>query len=82
MPVDPHEVSLTEKSFLQKKKTEKSPLRFGSIFHTSIMVWDYYNGKTVFITGGTGFIGTVLLYRLLSQSSPERVYVLCRGGEQ
>lgn len=46
------------------------------------MVWDYYNGKTVFITGGTGFIGTVLLYRLLSQSSPERVYVLCRGGEQ
>ncbi|CAG8939728.1 unnamed protein product [Penicillium salamii] len=46
------------------------------------MVWEYYNGKTVFITGGTGFIGTVLLYRLLSQSSPERVYVLCRGGQK
>ncbi|CAI7621227.1 unnamed protein product [Penicillium glandicola] len=44
------------------------------------MIWDYYNGKTLFITGGTGFIGTALLCRLLSQSSPKRVYVLCRGG--
>lgn len=46
------------------------------------MLWEYYNGKTVFITGGTGFIGTVLLYRLMTQSSPERVYVLCPGGQE
>ncbi|KAJ5788564.1 hypothetical protein N7457_003554 [Penicillium paradoxum] len=46
------------------------------------MIWDYYNGKTVFVTGGTGFIGTALLCRLLSQSSPERVYALCRGGRE
>ncbi|OQE39356.1 hypothetical protein PENCOP_c007G07424 [Penicillium coprophilum] len=44
------------------------------------MIWDYYNGKTIFVTGGTGFIGTALLCRLLSQSSPRRVYVLSRGG--
>ncbi|KAJ6037224.1 hypothetical protein N7540_001503 [Penicillium herquei] len=44
------------------------------------MVWDYYNDKNVFITGGTGFIGTTLLYRLLTQSSPKNVYVLSRGG--
>jgi nucleoside-diphosphate-sugar epimerase len=44
------------------------------------MVWDYYDGKVLFVTGGSGFIGTALLWRLLSQSSPERVYVLCRGG--
>ncbi|KAJ5400805.1 hypothetical protein N7465_011294 [Penicillium sp. CMV-2018d] len=44
------------------------------------MIWDYYNGKTLFITGGTGFIGTALLCRILSQSSPKRVYVLCQGG--
>ncbi|KAJ5964248.1 uncharacterized protein N7479_004124 [Penicillium vulpinum] len=44
------------------------------------MIWDYYDGKTLFITGGTGFIGTALLCRLLSQSSPKQVYVLCRGG--
>ncbi|KAJ5763626.1 hypothetical protein N7533_002307 [Penicillium manginii] len=44
------------------------------------MVWDYYDGKVLFVTGGTGFIGTTLLYRLLSQAAPEHVYVLCRGG--
>ncbi|KAJ5448211.1 hypothetical protein N7445_003032 [Penicillium cf. griseofulvum] len=44
------------------------------------MIWDYYNGKTIFVTGGTGFIGTVLLCRLLSRSCPKQVYVLCRGG--
>ncbi|QQK39689.1 Male sterility, NAD-binding [Penicillium digitatum] len=44
------------------------------------MIWDYFNGKTLFITGGTGFVGTALLCRLLSQSSPKRVYVLCWGG--
>lgn len=44
------------------------------------MVWEYYNGKILFITGGTGVIGTALLYRLLTQSSPKRVYVLSRGG--
>ncbi|KAJ5084732.1 hypothetical protein NUU61_009311 [Penicillium alfredii] len=46
------------------------------------MVWDFYQGKTLFVTGGTGFIGTTLLHRLLSQSSPEHVYVLCRGGAE
>ncbi|KAJ5586840.1 uncharacterized protein N7459_002605 [Penicillium hispanicum] len=44
------------------------------------MIWDYYDGKVLFITGGTGFIGTTLLYRLLTQASPKHVYVLCRGG--
>ena len=44
------------------------------------MIWDYYNGKIIFITGGTGFIGTTPLYRLLSQAAPEHIYVLCRGG--
>ncbi|KAJ5142749.1 uncharacterized protein N7515_001536 [Penicillium bovifimosum] len=46
------------------------------------MIWDYYNEKIIFITRGTGFIGTALLCRLVSQSSPERVYVLCRGGTE
>lgn len=44
------------------------------------MIWDYYDGKTLFITGGAGFIGTTVLYRLLTQGSPKHVYVLCRGG--
>lgn len=44
------------------------------------MIWKYYDGKILFVTGGTGFIGTTLLYRLLSQAAPEHIYVLCRGG--
>ncbi|PWN88015.1 hypothetical protein FA10DRAFT_296884 [Acaromyces ingoldii] len=44
------------------------------------MVWEAYNGKTLFLTGTTGFVGSALLLRLLSQSRPERVFVLCRGG--
>ncbi|KAJ5929036.1 hypothetical protein N7454_006884 [Penicillium verhagenii] len=44
------------------------------------MVWEYYNGKILFVTGGTGVIGTALLYRLLTQSTPKQVYVLSRGG--
>lgn len=46
------------------------------------MIWDYYEGKTLFVTGGTGFVGTTLLYRLLSQAKPKHIYVLCRGGQE
>ncbi|KAJ5678734.1 hypothetical protein N7462_006978 [Penicillium macrosclerotiorum] len=37
------------------------------------MIWEYYNGKILFVTGGTGFVGTTVLYRLLTQSTPKHV---------
>ncbi|XP_050359935.1 fatty acyl-CoA reductase 1-like [Nymphalis io] len=41
---------------------------------------DYYAGKSVFITGGTGFLGKILMERLLFNCSEiERIYVLIRG---
>lgn len=42
-------------------------------------VAEYYDGKNVFITGGTGFIGKVLIEKLL-RSCPNlnKVYLLVR----
>ncbi|KAK9738269.1 Male sterility protein [Popillia japonica] len=44
-----------------------------------VSVSDFYNGKTVFITGGTGFMGKVLLEKLLrSCSGVAKIYLLIR----
>lgn len=42
-------------------------------------VSDFYIGKTVFITGGTGFMGKVLLEKLLrSCAGVSKIYLLIR----
>lgn len=42
-------------------------------------VGEFYNGKTVFITGGTGFMGKVLLEKLLrSCHGVAKIYLLIR----
>ncbi|KAJ5720270.1 uncharacterized protein N7483_008204 [Penicillium malachiteum] len=43
-------------------------------------MWEYYRGKSIFLTGGTGTLGTAILCRLLNQAAPKRVFILCRGG--
>nr|XP_037277436.1 fatty acyl-CoA reductase 1-like isoform X1 [Rhipicephalus microplus] len=51
----------------------------------SCRVSDFYNGREVFITGGTGFVGKVLLEKLLrSCCGLRRVYLLVRSkrGEE
>ncbi|CAH0712827.1 unnamed protein product, partial [Brenthis ino] len=41
---------------------------------------DYYKGKTIFITGGSGFMGKVLVEKLLySCSDLDRIYLLLRS---
>ena len=46
---------------------------------TKISVSRYYEGKNVFLTGGTGFIGKVMMEKLL-RGCPElkNIYVLIR----
>ncbi|KAJ5690088.1 hypothetical protein N7462_004480 [Penicillium macrosclerotiorum] len=46
----------------------------------SFIMWQYYQDKTIFLTGATGSLGTAVLHRLMSKGDPRRVYVLCRGG--
>ncbi|XP_045770535.1 fatty acyl-CoA reductase 1-like [Maniola jurtina] len=43
-------------------------------------IYEYYKGKTIFITGGTGFMGKVLVEKLLySCSELDRIYLLLRN---
>ncbi|KAF5303710.1 hypothetical protein FQR65_LT00854 [Abscondita terminalis] len=43
----------------------------------------YFNNKCVFITGGTGYLGGLLIEKLLrSCASIGKIYVLCRGNEK
>ncbi|KAE8141703.1 male sterility protein-domain-containing protein [Aspergillus pseudotamarii] len=43
---------------------------------------EYYKNKSIFVTGAPGFLGTVIIYRLISLCEVQHVYVLCRGGIQ
>lgn len=43
-------------------------------------IQEFYKGKNVFITGATGFLGKILLEKLLrSCSGVENIYVLVRS---
>ncbi|GAB1197162.1 hypothetical protein APSETT444_006453 [Aspergillus pseudonomiae] len=43
-------------------------------------MWEYYSGKVLFVTGASGFLGTALAYRIISQAPVAHLYLLCRGG--
>lgn len=45
-------------------------------------MWEFFSQKTIFVTGGTGFLGSALVLRLVSQARPKCIYLLCRGGKQ
>ncbi|XP_023335240.1 putative fatty acyl-CoA reductase CG5065 isoform X2 [Eurytemora carolleeae] len=39
---------------------------------------EFYKNKTIFVTGGTGFIGKVLIEKLLRSTEVSQIYVLTR----
>ncbi|KAI1293554.1 Fatty acyl-CoA reductase 1 [Halotydeus destructor] len=41
-------------------------------------VRDYFKGKTLFMTGATGFVGRFLIYKLLKDCDIKRFYILLR----
>ncbi|KAI9041305.1 uncharacterized protein KD926_006881 [Aspergillus affinis] len=45
-------------------------------------MWDFYNGKSILLTGGTGFLGSTLLYRLVSKGNCGKIYIIFRGGRE
>lgn len=46
------------------------------------MLLDYYNGRTILIPGGAGFVGTALCYKLITAANPAKIYVIIRGEEE
>lgn len=51
-----------------------------NVSSTKPSIAEFLSGKNVFITGSTGFLGTVLIERLLS-ATPEigKIFILIRG---
>jgi len=51
-----------------------------SSINLQLSIPEFYNGKSVFITGGTGFLGKLIIEKLL-RSCPgiENIYLLCRS---
>lgn len=48
-------------------------------FTDSISLWNFYNETTILITGGTGFVGKVLIEKLLrSFNGIKSIYLLMR----
>lgn len=43
-------------------------------------MWHFYNGKSILVTGGSGFLGTALVHRLIMSTSFCRIFLVCRGG--
>ena len=41
-------------------------------------IQQFYHGKTVFVTGATGFMGKVLVEKLLRSTTVSKIYVLIR----
>jgi fatty acyl-CoA reductase len=41
-------------------------------------MWEYYEGKVILITGGSGFLGTTLVYRLLQKAPFSHIFLLSR----
>ncbi|KAB8270533.1 male sterility protein-domain-containing protein [Aspergillus minisclerotigenes] len=45
-------------------------------------MWEYYEAKSVLVTGGSGFLGTTIVHRLVMSTSLSRIYLVCRGTEK
>ncbi|CAO1362962.1 unnamed protein product [Diamesa serratosioi] len=44
----------------------------------SSSISDFYEGKTIFLTGGTGFLGRLLLSKILRSTNVREIIMLCR----
>lgn len=43
---------------------------------------DYFRDQSIFLTGGTGFLGLALIVKTLTTTQCRHLWLLVRGGEQ
>lgn len=47
--------------------------------HKFPTVKEFYKNKFILITGATGLLGRFLVYKLLKDTEPKKIYILIRG---
>lgn len=66
-------------SFEERFLNYKPPVLPEELSHLPDRVAESFAGKTIFITGGSGFLGKVLIEKILRKCSDvERIYLLLR----
>lgn len=60
------------------KNRNKLIERYADLADGDDLVSNFYKDSVVFITGGTGFIGKVLIEKLLREFNIKRIYLLVR----
>lgn len=52
-----------------------------NIYLRFAIMWEKYSGKHILITGGSGFLGTALVHRIITKApTVGRIYIICRNG--
>lgn len=41
-----------------------------------------FGDDTIFLTGGSGFLGTALVYKIIRSTKCPKLILLCRGGSR
>jgi hypothetical protein len=72
-------LALTAATSSRQGPTAAAKMCYPTSLEGSIGIAQAFDGATVLLTGATGFVGSVVLERLLRTTNVERVYVLCRA---
>lgn len=78
---DSQEVTVVESNCISRSPTECSPKNSHNSMNEELSpIQQFYNGQNIFITGGTGFMGKLLIEKLLRECPGiGSIYLLVRS---